>query len=164
MFISLVRWFAGRGKQAERPEVRFTPQLEGLGLRITPASRPSSGGDISWLTSSAVQTAPIEDEVPTNRPGAGTVSIYASKPTNNGDIWAFTTSADVRSNGNEILRDLHGAGTVSMYGTKPGIASGTNAEALTEAPDGIWVGSPIPNGVEVSPSGGRGGMSGDLSY
>lgn len=46
----LVRWFGAGSGPAGRgggPAVRFTPRLDELGARITPASRPSAGGDIN---------------------------------------------------------------------------------------------------------------------
>ena len=100
MFGSLFHWFGagdeGRGTEAA---VWFTPQLEVLGARITPASRPSGTGDFGQVAVAADVGLVVHPDG--SKPGVvsgsnaevahgawvGGVDPAASKPTNSGDIW-----------------------------------------------------------------------------
>jgi len=152
MFGSLVR----RGGAPQ-----FVPQLEPLGVRITPASKPTNSGDI-WAFTTPADVRHNGDEIPKDLPGTGTVSISASRPTTGGDIDPLLSTEMVACRiGVEIPQTLSHVGTISTYGSKPGVASGTNAEALTGiTTHGVWVDRSTPHGVGFSPSAGNAGAGG----
>jgi hypothetical protein len=70
---------------------KFTPRLEELGARITPASKPSGGGDIAFAHVAVAGQA--GEEIPQTGSAGGHahgawvgVDPFASKPSSGGDI------------------------------------------------------------------------------